>query len=166
MSSKQVLLQHFQATLVSHNYSFDEFLKTVSQSYRNKHESEPEIATVREWYSKYQHQDQAALQLVEQRIEKFLDENREAQLHELESLQVAESLSLEQIVDKLDHVDQLLTNRLEYINGALEKNIVELGSFNELLEIANSKEIDKKEDTNSIETLRGRLSAQGPKNGQ
>ncbi|GAV55820.1 hypothetical protein ZYGR_0AY02130 [Zygosaccharomyces rouxii] len=149
MSAEQLLLRHVRENLVTHNHTLEEFSQVVAQHHRSKHESEPDEATVKDWYTKYEQQDEAALQLSEQRIENFLNETREAQLLELEKTQLAESFSLEDVVNKLYHVDQLLDKRLAYMNESIKGNITELQKFNELLELANSTKTHDNEDIRS-----------------
>lgn len=157
MSSKELLLQHVREGLISHNYNFEAFLQTIGQTYRNRHESEPEINTVRDWYSKYEYQDEAALEVADDRINKFLEQNREAELHELENMQIAESFSLEQVVNKLYQVDEMLGKRLTYMNEALKKNVLQLERFDGLLELANSTKVDDNEDMKAVENLHDKL---------
>ncbi|AQZ17130.1 NKP2 (YLR315W) [Zygosaccharomyces parabailii] len=160
MSSKELLLQYVRERLISHNYDFEEFLRTIGQTYRSRHESEPEIDTVRDWYSKYEYQDEAALEVADDRINKFLEQNREAELHELENMQIAESFSLEQVVNKLYQVDQMLDERLTYMNEALKKNVLQLERFDDLLELANSTKVDENEDMKAVENLHDKLKIQ------
>lgn len=140
MSSEQLLLKHVRDNLVTKNHTFEEFAQIVAQHYRSKHESEPDEATIKDWYTKYEQQDEAVLQLSEQRIEKFLNETRGDQLLELEGSQLRESFSLEDVINKLYHVDELLDKRLAYLNETIKGNVGELQKFNELLELSNSTE--------------------------
>lgn len=160
MSSKELLLQHVRERLISQNYSFEEFLQTIGQTYRSRHESEPEIDTVRDWYSKYEHQDEAALGVADDRIDKFLEQNREAELQELENMQLAESFPLEQVVNKLYQVDQMLDKRLTYMNEALKENVLQLERFDDLLDLANSTKVDENEDMKAVENLHDKLKIQ------
>ncbi|CAR29526.1 hypothetical protein ZYGR_0AD02080 [Zygosaccharomyces rouxii] len=149
MSSEQLLVRHVRDNLITHKHTLEEFAQLVAQHHRSKHESEPDEATIKDWYTKYEQQDDAALQLSEQRIENFLNDARQAQLLELEKSQLAESFSLEDVVNKLYHVDQLLDKRLAYMNESMKDNVTELQKFNELLELANSTKTDDDEDISS-----------------
>lgn len=150
MSSEQLLLKYFKGTLITHTHTLEEFAQLVAQHHRSKHESEPDEATIKDWYSKCEQHDEAALQLTEQRIENFLNEARRAQLLELEKLQLTESFSLEEVVNKLHHVDQLLDRRLVYMHESINSNVMELQKFNKLLELANSTKTDGDKDINSV----------------
>lgn len=148
MSSKELLLRHVKENLVSYNRAFEEFAQVVTQYYRSRHESEPDEATIGDWYTRFRIQDEVTLQVAEQRIETFLNENRESQLLELERSQLIEYFSLEDVVRKLDNVNQLLDKRLSYVDESIRNNTIELQKFNELLESANSSKMSNGKDTN------------------
>ncbi|QLG73289.1 hypothetical protein HG535_0E03730 [Zygotorulaspora mrakii] len=129
MASQELLTRYITEGLLTNQISFEEFDDIITKSAHNRISKE----SIRDWYLKYQSIDSMAYQTISKGVCDFLKKLKESVLNDLEKGQVAESFTLEEIINNLYTVDQILNSRLKTMNKRIAANALELESFNNIL---------------------------------
>lgn len=140
MSSEQLLEQYLFGSLLTNQLSLIEFEEVVR---RGRNSSNITSTEIQEWYTRYQIKDKDMIKDIKKELSLFLQKTREAQVHELENLQMTESFTLEELINHLYSIDQILTTKLDVLDSEIGNYSDKLKDFNGLIVSSNNNINDK-----------------------
>lgn len=114
MNSEQLLHNYVSDSLLTTLISFQEF-KQQLQSYTSDEQQ------LQHWYELLQARDARVTSELEARIKQFFITLRSRLLRFLESEQLSHSLSLETLIDALYKINDLLQQRLQILDDAIQE---------------------------------------------
>ncbi|QLQ80463.1 hypothetical protein HG537_0D04630 [Torulaspora globosa] len=151
MSSRDVLSQYLVGNQLTSRITLEEFHRIVSESLGYETDAVVSKEKVQEWYESYQERDQMDRESIETRVDRFLSRIERDEFCKLESSQLKESFTLEELVDNLYTVDQILDAKLELVNNSFEAITDVFEQFNNILAKANQG--NREWDRDLLETL-------------
>ncbi|AJV46359.1 Nkp2p [Saccharomyces cerevisiae YJM1450] len=126
MNSEQLLHNYVSDSLLTTLISFQEF-KQQLQSYTSDEQQ------LQHWYELLQTRDARVTSELEARIKQFFITLRSRLLRFLESEQLSHSLSLETLIDALYKINDLLQQRLQILDDAIQEKTSELAEFENMV---------------------------------
>lgn len=154
MSSRDILVQFLSKNQLTDRLSFSDFEEVVNKGSERGRSGTPSEEQVRQWYAACQAHDEERLKALKSRVEKFLVRIEQSEMRKLETVQLQESLSLEEVVDDMYSVDQILDAKLRTLNRSIEEDTIALTRLNEILMKANRSTVDYEETNRELSTLR------------
>ncbi|AJV60718.1 BAF_collapsed_G0041920.mRNA.1.CDS.1 [Saccharomyces cerevisiae] len=131
MNSEQLLHNYVSDSLLTTLISFQEF-KQQLQSYTSDEQQ------LQHWYELLQARDARVTSELEARIKQFFITLHSRLLRFLESEQLSHSLSLETLIDALYKINDLLQQRLQILDDAIQEKTSELAEFENMVRSPNA----------------------------
>ncbi|QLL32205.1 hypothetical protein HG536_0C03740 [Torulaspora globosa] len=146
MSSREVLSQYLLGNQLTSQITLEEFQKIASKSLGYETSAVVSKEKMEEWYEAYQERDRIERESIKSRVDQFLKRIERDELCKLETSQLKESFTLEELVDNLYTVDQVLDSKLEALNSSFEATADVFGQFSDILAKANQRNREWDED--------------------
>lgn len=151
MSSREVLNQYLLGNQLTDAFTLEEFQKIVSKSLGKEFGTVVTREKVQEWYEAYQEHDRMERESIASRVDQTLGKIERDELLNLESVQLKESFTLEELVDNLYTVDQVMDSKLEMLNSRFESSAAVFNQLSDIL--VKSNQAKRESDMNLVDTL-------------
>lgn len=129
MSSKDLIIAHFNELRFSDVLSIEDFKEIIIQSKTVEVHDED----VNKWYQSYLRAEQKKLKLFRERLRIFLASIRQRELQKLEKEQLSESYNLEEIISSLYKLNEVFEGIVMNQNDELRQKQAELANFKDHL---------------------------------